>query len=132
MGYGRVGKRIARELTARGIHFVVAEQNREMVEELRRQGVPAVAGDAGEPAVLIQAHIARAAMLVVATPDTSRVRAMLDTARALNPGIKTVLRSHSELETDLLRKENAGQVFFGEHVLADSMSHFVLETIKQK
>ncbi len=132
VGYGRVGKRIAKELTARGIHFVVAEQNREMVEELRRQGVPAVAGDAGEPAVLIQAHIARAAMLVVATPDTSRVRAMLDTARALNPGIRTVLRSHSETEADLLRKENAGQVFFGEHVLADSMSSFVLETIKQK
>lgn len=131
VGYGRVGKRIAKELTARGIHFVVAEQNREMVEELRRQGVPAVAGDAGEPAVLIQAHIARAAMLVVATPDTSRVRAMLDTARALNPGIRTVLRSHSETEADLLRKENAGQVFFGEHVLADSMSSFVLETIKQ-
>lgn len=132
VGYGRVGKRIAKELTARGFHFVVAEQNREMVEELRRQGVPAVAGDAGEPAVLIQAHIARAAMLVVATPDTSRVRAMLDTARALNPGIRTVLRSHSETEADLLRKENAGQVFFGEHVLADSMSSFVLETIKQK
>ncbi|HEU5437293.1 MAG TPA: YbaL family putative K(+) efflux transporter [Telluria sp.] len=132
VGYGRVGKRIAGELTARGIHFVVAEQNREMVEELRRQGIPAVAGDAGEAAVLIQAHIARAAMLVVATPDTSRVRAMLETARTLNPQIKTVLRSHSESEADLLRKENAGQVFFGEHVLADSMSSFVLDSLGKK
>ncbi len=63
---------------------------------------------------------------MVATPDTSRVRAMLETARALNPSIKTVLRSHSEPEADLLRKENAGKVFFGEHVLADSMAGYVL------
>lgn len=132
VGYGRVGRRIARELTAQGVHFVVAEQNREMVEELRRQGVPAVAGDAGEPAVLIQAHIARASMLVVATPDTFRVRAMIETARALNPSIKTVVRSHSESEADLLRAEHAGKVFLGEHELADSMAGYVLEHLQSK
>ena len=64
-------------------------QNRERVEELRKQGVTAVAGDGGQPAVLIQAHIVRAAMLVVTTPDTARVRAMIETARALNPGAAT-------------------------------------------
>jgi CPA2 family monovalent cation:H+ antiporter-2 len=127
VGYGRVGKRIAAELAAQGVHFVVAEQNREMVEELRRQGVAAVAGDAGEPAVLIQAHIARAAMLVVATPDTFRVRAMIETARALNPSIKTVVRTHSESEAELLRQEHAGKVFLGEHELADSMTSYVMK-----
>ena len=35
VGYGRVGKRIAAELTAAGIPFVVAEENREAVEQLR-------------------------------------------------------------------------------------------------
>ena len=60
VGYGRVGKRIAQELTAQRIPFVVAEQNREFVEKLRAQGVPAVSGDASEPTVLIQAHIAQA------------------------------------------------------------------------
>jgi CPA2 family monovalent cation:H+ antiporter-2 len=126
VGYGRVGKRIARDLAARGVHYVIAEQNREMVEELRGRGVPAVAGDAGDPAVLIQAHIARAAMLVVATPDTFRVRAMIETARALNPAIGIVVRSHSEGEADLLRSEDAGKVFLGEHELADSMTAYVL------
>ena len=105
VGYGRVGRLIARDLGARGVHFVVAEQNRERVEELRSQGVAAVAGDAGEAAVLIQAHVARAAMLVVATPDTVRVRAMIEVARALNPGIRIVLRSHSAGEAELLRRE---------------------------
>ena len=60
VGYGRVGKRIAAELTAAGIPFVVAEENREAVEQLRARGIPAVFGNATEPAVLIQAHVATA------------------------------------------------------------------------
>jgi CPA2 family monovalent cation:H+ antiporter-2 len=129
VGYGRVGRLIAGELTARGVHFVVAEQNRERVEELRKQGVAAVAGDAGEAAVLIQAHIARASMLVVATPDTFRVRAMIETARALNPGIQIVLRSHNDGEAELLRGEKAGKVFVGERELAASMARYVLDKL---
>jgi CPA2 family monovalent cation:H+ antiporter-2 len=131
VGYGRVGRRIAAALTAKGIPFVVAEQNRELVDQLRKDGVPAVAGNAGEPAVLIQAHITRARMLVIATPDTFHVRAMIETARALNPDIKTVVRTHSDEEAELLRKERAGQIFIGEHELADGMTEFVLENFEQ-
>ena len=58
VGYGRVGRRIAKALDARGIPYVVAEQNRELVEDLRKKGVAAVSGNAADPAVLIQAHIA--------------------------------------------------------------------------
>jgi CPA2 family monovalent cation:H+ antiporter-2 len=132
VGYGRVGRRIADDLVARGVHFVVADQNRERVEELRKQGIPAVAGDAAEPAVLIQAHIARASMLVVATPDTFGVRAMIETARALNPTIQTVVRTHSESEAVLLRREKAGKVFIGEHELATSMTHYILASLEQQ
>ena len=80
VGYGRVGRRIGEALTEKGISFVVAEENREIVEKLRESGVPAVSGDASEPAVLIQAHVARARMLVIATPDTLDVRRMIEIA----------------------------------------------------
>jgi CPA2 family monovalent cation:H+ antiporter-2 len=126
VGYGRVGKRIAQALREQGVHYVVAEQNREMVEELRRQDQPAVAGNAADPAVLIQAHIARASMLVIATPDTFHVRAMVETAKALNPAIRCVVRSHNEEEARLLREETGGAVFVGERELAGSMSRHVL------
>ena len=129
VGYGRVGRRIADVLNARGVHFVVAEQNRELVDQLRKRDIPAVAGNAGEPAVLIQAHIARAGMLVIATPDTFHVRAMVETARALNPGIKVVIRSHSDEEAHLLREETSGKVFLGEHELAASMARHVLDNL---
>ena len=127
VGYGRVGQRIARSLDARSIPYVVAEQNRELVEDLRKKGVAAVSGNAAEPAVLIQAHIADAAMLVVATPDPLNVRQMVDTARTLNPGIEIVLRTHSENESQMLRMDGVGTVFYGEEELAKGMTQHVLE-----
>ncbi len=126
VGYGRVGRRIAEALKARNLPFVVAEQNRELVERLREEGIPAVSGDAADPAVLIQAHIARARMLVIATPDTLNVRQMIATARTLNPEIETVVRTHNEEEATLLRQENAGTVFLGEQELAQAMVRHVL------
>ncbi len=127
VGYGRVGRRIAEALAAQGMGFVVAEQNREMVEKLRQRGHHAVAGDASDPAVLIQAHVARARMLVIAIPDTFHVRQMIEIARTLNPDIETVVRTHSEEEAALLRNENAGTVFLGEHELAMAMTRHVME-----
>lgn len=127
VGFGRVGSRIAKALDARGIPYVVAEQNRTLVEALRKSGIAAVSGNAADPAVLIQAHIAKAAMLVVATPDTLNVRQMVDTARALNPDIEILLRTHNEDESALLRNEGIATIFFGEEELAKGMASHVLE-----
>jgi CPA2 family monovalent cation:H+ antiporter-2 len=126
VGFGRVGTRIAQALSERGIPYVVAEQNRESVEGLRRRGVHAVSGDASEPEVLIQAHVARASLLVIATPDMVKVRRMVEIARTLNPRINTVLRTHSDEEAQLLRQENLGEVFMGEHELALAMTRYIL------
>jgi len=126
VGYGRVGRRVAQALDERGIPYVVVEENRELVENLRKKGTVAVSGNAAEPAVLIQAHIAEAAMLVIATPDPLNVRKMADTARRLNPDIEIVLRTHSEDELQLLRNEKMGMVFFGEEELAKGMASHVL------
>jgi len=127
VGYGRVGRRIADALSERAIPYVVAEQNREQVEDLRKQGIAAVSGNAADPAALIQAHIADAAMLVITTPDPVGTRQMAQTARTLNPDIEIVLRTHSEDESLLLRKEGIGTVFFGEDELAKGMTTHVLQ-----
>lgn len=126
VGYGHVGQRVAQSLNEKNIPYIVAEQNREMVQDLRKQGINAVSGDAAEPSVLIQAHIKDAAMLVIATPDLLNVRQMIDTARTLNPDIEIVLRSRSEDETMLLRKEDMGTVLFADEELAKSMSYHIL------
>ncbi|GAB1720436.1 MAG: Kef-type potassium/proton antiporter, CPA2 family [Nitrosospira sp.] len=129
VGYGRVGGRIGEALAEQRVPLVVAEQNRETVEGLRKRGIHAVAGDAADPAVLIQAHIARAAMLVIAVPDTLRARRMIETARILNPSIQIIVRTHNDEEAALLRKESGGEVFVGEHELALSMLRHVLNSV---
>jgi CPA2 family monovalent cation:H+ antiporter-2 len=129
VGYGRVGRRIADALTEAGVAMVVVEQNREMVEPLRQRGIPAVSGDASEPAVLVQAHVARARMLVIAVPDTFAARKMMDIARTLKPDVEIVVRTHGDEEAALLRKEGARRVFIGEHELALAMTRHVVERI---
>jgi CPA2 family monovalent cation:H+ antiporter-2 len=126
VGYGRVGRGIAAALKEAGIAFVVAEENRELVERLREEGQAAVLGSAVEPATLIQAHVAEARMLVIAVPQTLEVRRMVETARALNPGIEVVVRSHSEAEAALLEREHGSLVFVGERELARAMTQHVL------
>jgi CPA2 family monovalent cation:H+ antiporter-2 len=130
VGYGRVGSRLAEALTAKGIPIVVAEQNRELVESLRARGTPAVSGDAAEPAVLIQAHVARAGILAITVPDTLRSRKMVEIARALKPDIEILARAHSDEEVALLKKDGIGSVFMGEHELARAMIKHVFERLK--
>jgi CPA2 family monovalent cation:H+ antiporter-2 len=126
VGYGRVGQRIAEALIERDLPLVVAEENREVVERLRARGVPAVSGDASEPEVLIQAHIVRARVLVIATPDTFRARKMIEIARMLQPDVEIVVRTHTDQEAELLRREKADGVYLGEHELALAMIEHVL------
>ena len=130
VGYGRVGRRIADALAADGVPFVVAEQNRDIVEKLRLRGIPAVYGDASQPEVLVQSHVARARMLVIATPSSLGVRQMVEAARMLNPLIEVVVRSHSEEEARRLEEEVSGRVFVGEHELARAMTAYVLAHCK--
>jgi monovalent cation:H+ antiporter-2, CPA2 family len=126
VGYGRVGRRIARALSGRGIPYVIAEQHRDIVEKLRDEQVPAVCGDAADPMVLVQAHVVHAGMLVVTLPDTFDVRKIVETARTLNPGIETVLCTDSDDEATLLESERFGTVFIGESELARGMTEHVL------
>jgi CPA2 family monovalent cation:H+ antiporter-2 len=129
VGYGRVGARIGEALLERGVKIVVAEENREIVERLRARGIPAVSGDASDPAVLIQAHVVRAQVLVIAIPDTFRTRKTLEIARTLRPDLEAVIRAHSDDEANLLRKEKAGAVFVDTHELTRGMTRHVLGTL---
>jgi CPA2 family monovalent cation:H+ antiporter-2 len=126
VGYGRVGQQVAAALAEAGLPFVVADQNRERVESLRAAGHAAVLGDATDPAVLIQAHIAQARMLVIATPDSVDAHRMIETARTLNPQIRVAVRSASEDEASRLEREDGARAFVGERALAQAMVGHVL------
>ncbi len=127
VGYGRVGRRIGTALAANAISIVVVEDNREIVEKLRQSDISAVFGNAAEPAVLIQAHLHKARMLVIAVPDTVDVRRIVEIARKVNPAIEVIVRTHRDEDLASFERDIAGKVFLGEHELAVTMIRHVLE-----
>ncbi|HYD33751.1 MAG TPA: cation:proton antiporter [Methylophilaceae bacterium] len=126
VGYGRVGRRIGSALIEHEVPFVVVDENREVVQQLRETGIQAVSGNAAEPVVLVQAHIAKAEMLIIATPESFSVRQIVEIARTLNPTIEVVVRTHSDEEAELLEKEGIGKIFTSDHELAAGMTKHVL------
>jgi K+:H+ antiporter len=129
VGFGRVGREIGRMLQESRLPFAVIEQNREVVEHLREQGIPAIRGDASVEAILARTRPEAARMLVVATPDALQARRMLEHARRLNPRVDSVVRTHSEEEAEFLRSAGFGMVLMAEHELAHRMSQYVTETL---
>lgn len=129
VGYGAVGKRVSSMLAQQGTPMVIVDQNRETIEQLRHQGMHAVAGDAASPAVLIQAHIARASVLVITASDPIRVRQMVETSRILNPRNEVLISTYSEEEALLLQKEPIGTVFLEEQELARNIVNQVLKKL---
>jgi monovalent cation:H+ antiporter-2, CPA2 family len=132
VGYGAVGRAVAAALTSRGVPVVVVDRLRERVESLRGAGLPAVVGDAGEPEVLVQAHIAQAGMLVVATPESTETRSMIETARTLNPRIAIVVRAPNEEEADLLREAGADRAVHSREALAQALAAHVIEGMSER
>lgn len=121
VGYGAIGSAIANSLKQRNIPFVIAEQNRETVETLRVAGNAAVCGNAADPTVLIQAHIAEAAILVVTANDPIEIQKMVDTAKTLNPDVKVLVDSEDADDYTLLMNANLGEVFYSDHLVSNAI-----------
>ena len=131
VGYGTVGRQIAATLLAKNIPFVVVEQNRERVQQLRDEGKVAVSGDATDPTVLVQAHIADAGVLVIAASDSTDARPMIEVARTLNPAITMMVRAPNDDEARLLAADGAQHVFLAKNALAQSISNEVLAAMEK-
>jgi len=121
VGHGRVGQALVKALRQAGRPVVVAERERVQVEALRAAGIPAVLGDAAQPEVLIQAHIARADSLVVTAPDGLAIQAMLRVARSLNPSIQVLALAANDDEAQRLRLEGVDVVYSGAQAQAQAL-----------
>jgi monovalent cation:H+ antiporter-2, CPA2 family len=129
IGHGRVGSTVAKALTAAGIPYVVVEQDRRTVESLRREGTPAVYGDATRALVLEHANVAKARLLIVTTPDPYHARQIVVTSKRVCPDLVTVVRTHSVPELEFLQAQDVGRVVMGERELAYGIAHFALMTM---
>ena len=109
-GYGRVGRRVATELKAEGIPFVIIDPDPEKIPQIRDAGHQALAGDAADEARLKEAGINRARGLVVAASSDAENVFIVLTARSLRPDLLIVARSNYEESEAKLLKAGANRV----------------------
>jgi voltage-gated potassium channel len=103
-GVGRVGRRVASEISARKYPLVVIERDPARAVWAQERGFPVIIGDAASEAVLHKAHIEKARALASAvTSDAQNVYIVL-TARGIAPDIPIIARaSEEDAESKLLR-----------------------------
>ena len=130
VGHGEVGRRITRELMHENIKVVIAEENREIVEDLREKGIAAVSGVATEPGVLIQAHIQHARLLVISPMDILDIHKIVDIAKTLNPSIQVLVCAESKEEAEVIRRDDIGEVYYAKEEMAKNMSNHILNQIQ--
>jgi len=115
-GYGRMGKRICKELSAKPLPFVVIDKNPDVIAALQREGLMAVEGDATQDEVLIRAGIERAKGVVsVVNTDTENLYIVL-TARGLNKDLYIVARAGDEGSEPKLMRAGANRVSSPYHI----------------
>lgn len=129
-GHGRVGSLVTKAFTRHALPFVIIENDRVRAEKLKALGWTVIYGDATRPEVLAAASPRDARLLVVALPDAFHARHVIALARKMNPGIETVVRTHSNQEAAYLEQEaGVGLVVMGEREVALSMSDFALQRL---
>lgn len=109
-GYGRVGRELADSLLSRGIHVEVIEYNPSLVSVVRRAGMPAIYGDAANPAVLEHARLDRARLLAITIPDMSVAERIVRFARSQNRRLDIIARGQSRADLERLRGAGASDV----------------------
>jgi len=109
-GVGRVGRRIASEIAARGFPLVIIEKDPARAQWAQEHSFPLIVGDASNEQVLHQAHIDHARGLASAvTSDAQNVYIAL-TARSLAPDLPIVARASEEDAESKLIKAGATAV----------------------
>ncbi|MEL7485107.1 MAG: potassium channel family protein, partial [Planctomycetota bacterium] len=87
-GFGRMGRRVARQLVASDVQFVVIDTDAKLVAQARELGMIALEGDATEDGTLEAAGMDRAASLAAIT-SSDAVNAMIClTAHAIAPDLR--------------------------------------------
>jgi CPA2 family monovalent cation:H+ antiporter-2 len=125
VGHGRVGSFISAELIGTHAPLFVIEDNTDTVQDLNRQGIEAISGNAADPELLPAANLKAARFLIVAIPDAFEGGQVVQQARTINPTLPIIARAHSEEEIEHLIKHGANFVVMGEHEIAKAM----LETV---
>jgi CPA2 family monovalent cation:H+ antiporter-2 len=129
VGYGPVGRTVARLLQQNGLRVTVIEMNVDTVRALGEEGVDAIFGDATHPAVLAEARLAEARAFVVAVAPLEGVGEAFRVAREQNADLRILARATNVREGRRLREQGADVVYSGEAEVALAFTTEVLDSL---
>jgi len=129
-GYGRVGSAVAEALDTFHVRWIAIENDPDVVRGLRERGIPSLFGDAGHRRLLEQAGAGRAALAVVALPETQRVRLVVRHLRALNATVPILARAHDRDHHEPLRQAGATEVIQPELEAASTLIRHALRRLE--
>jgi CPA2 family monovalent cation:H+ antiporter-2 len=128
-GGGRVGLTVASGLARCGLPVVVIELDHRRIDDARQAGVPIVFGDATHELVLEAAHVDRAALLVVTTPDLVSSEMTIRNARRHNADLSVIARASDTAMLPHLHGLGGTRVVYPEfeaslEMMRESLQHF--------
>jgi monovalent cation:H+ antiporter-2, CPA2 family len=129
VGYGPVGRTLARLLAENGVACTVIEMNLETVQRLRAQGIAAVYGDAGRQGTLASAGVQKAGTIILTASGMKETEEIIRMSRELNRDVRVFVRSSYLRERAALRTAGADLVFSGEGEVALAMNDAILADI---
>ncbi|HEX6983111.1 MAG TPA: cation:proton antiporter [Balneolaceae bacterium] len=107
IGYGPAGRHLVQVLRDTGIPFIVIEMNPESINEMHKNDIPAIFGDASRPYILDLATVKKAKLCVIATNDPGSSPRIIQRARHLNPTLQIIVRSRYLSEFEYFEKMGA-------------------------
>ncbi len=129
VGYGPVGRTVARLLRENEIEPTIIEMNLDTVRRLREDGISAVYGDASLRQTLNEAGVKTAEALILSASGMHGSEEVIRLARELNEEIRVLARSSYVRELPALRQAGAEVVFSGEGEVALALTVAILEEL---
>ena len=126
VGYGLTGHYVAKALKKVNIPYIILELNPETVANEKKLGENIIYGDASREGVLDFAGIQKAQTIVVSIPQMDTTKAIITTARRMNPKIGIITRSRYISETAELYRLGADEVIVDEKEAALQIFHRIL------
>jgi CPA2 family monovalent cation:H+ antiporter-2 len=127
VGYGPVGRTLARILVEAGLVPVVVEMNFETIGRIRADGLRAIHGDASRPDLLDAAGARRAIALVFTASGSAAP--VLAAARELRGDLPVLARATYASETHALRAAGATAVVSAEGEVALAMAEHLVSSL---
>lgn len=125
-GFGRIGSVVVQEILKVSSDVVVVEHAPELIEQLKREGIMHLCGDATDDALLMAAGIKRAKSIVTALTDEAANVYVTLTARQLNPKISIIARANNASHITRLEFAGADRVVLPHLIGGVRMAHTVL------